>query len=545
MPVDVFSLDLEWTYQTEPYGPAARPSVVNLNDDDGNGIVGEGDIPDIAFSSYFDNHLFALSGDGSAELWSIADWGSGGDIVTVDVDADGSPDVCGYDNEGRVLCLEADGLPKWTAELGATWTELAGLTVCDLEGDGQPEVISINQVLRGTDGLSLFSLDDHGITGAIICADLDQDGTAEILLGDSVYSHTGELEWTFPLDRTAAFAALLNADEDAEAEIFIASDRLDRYEADGTLIGSGELPETAFSAGPPCVADFDGDGFPEVGVPSGEELLLFDRAGVERWRVPIHDMSGAAGCSGFDLNQDGAYELLFADERSFSVFDGATGAVRYQDSTHDSYTGFEYPVVADLDADGSAEILVTESGEADDSPGIRIYGRLAGDLPVAGPAWPLHDYGVTNVEADGGIPAHPRASWLSYGLFHARPIEEGDQRQDLGGTIADACAVDCSTGPVLLSVQVWNQGSILIPGGTPWALYAEQDGVQSLVTTGSLPQIDAGESLPSFEISLSVAPSTLDQGFVFVLGDDGYGLWADRECDTSNNELRWTTPLCP
>lgn len=46
--------------------------------------------------------------------------------------------------------------------------------------------------------------------------------------------------------------------------------------------------------------DDDGDGLPEEGVPAGEELLLFDHEGLELWRVPNDDISGVAGCSGFD-----------------------------------------------------------------------------------------------------------------------------------------------------------------------------------------------------------------------------------------------------
>lgn len=547
---DVFSLDLEWSFDTGPLGPYTRPSVIHLNDDDGDGIVGEGDIPDIVFSSaFYGDPLFALSGDGSGLLWSIEGWWSDAEILIADVDADGSPDICGLaaDDEGRLHCLEADGSLKWAADSEDRDAYVEGLTACDLEGDGQVEVVSQDEVVSGADGQLLFPLDGHGVLGAVLCADLDQDGTAEIVVGDSVYSHEGELEWSFPVDGTAAMVALLNADDDPEAELFVASGHLDRYEADGTLIGSGELPELDYSPGPPCVADFDGDGLPEVGVPAQGELVLFDRGGGERWRAPIRDKSGAAGCSAFDLDRDGAYELLFADERTFYVFDGATGAVLYQDETHSSVTGLEYPVVADLDADGSAEILVVESVHAGESgeTGLRVYGRLAGDLPDAGPSWPVHDYMVTNIDADGGVPAHPQPGWLTWGLFHGTPVDDGARLLDLGGAILDACTEDCSAGPLLLSVQVWNQGSEPVPAGTPWALYAELADTRSLLTTGHLPAVPAGEALPSFELSIDIPPSSIDAGFVIVLGDNGYGLWADRECDPTNNELRWATPLCP
>ena len=80
-------------------------------------------------------------------------------------------------------------------------------------------------------------------------------------------------------------------------------------------------------------------------------------------------------------------QVLFADEHSLYVFDGATGTVRFSQSGHASGTIFEFPVIADVDNDGSAEILISsnnfrqgENGWA----GVTIFGHL-GSGWAAGP----------------------------------------------------------------------------------------------------------------------------------------------------------------
>src|SRR5262249_2950036 len=70
--VGTFTPVIEWhkdTWAAVPAGPhsASAPIVVQLSDDDADGMITEDDIPDIVFVSYGDNGgvLRAISGDGS------------------------------------------------------------------------------------------------------------------------------------------------------------------------------------------------------------------------------------------------------------------------------------------------------------------------------------------------------------------------------------------------------------------------------------------------------------------------------------------------
>ena len=66
------------------------------------------------------------------------------------------------------------------------------------------------------------------------------------------------------------------------------------------------------------------------------------------------------GSSVFDFEGDGAAEVVYADEETLWILDGATGQVELAWDEHDSGTRFEYPTIVDIDKDGSAEILLPE-----------------------------------------------------------------------------------------------------------------------------------------------------------------------------------------
>ena len=88
------------------------------------------------------------------------------------------------------------------------------------------------------------------------------------------------------------------------------------------------------------------------------------------WQMPVEDFSSArTGSSVFDFEGDGKAEVLYADERHFYVFDGETGSVRMR-IANGSKTTFEYPLVADIDNDGSAEVVLPSSQT---NMGVRVY----------------------------------------------------------------------------------------------------------------------------------------------------------------------------
>ncbi len=234
--------------------------------------------------------------------------------------------------------------------------------------------------------------------------------------------------------------------------------------------------------GPPNIDDFDGDGFPEVGTAFATFYVMYDfqppsdacpawpnkldgdpasavegQAGnplrepvalsCERhedcgdpqfgcskegqcvclhngWTSKTQDASSrVTGSSVFDFNGDGAAEVVYNDECFFRIYDGRTGKV-YQRLDSQSPTRIEYPVVADVDSDGNAEIVFSGSNARSEKCGRPLGTMLNGINVIGDPTdrwisarriWNQHAYHVTNVHEDGLIPTREVRSWGNYG----------------------------------------------------------------------------------------------------------------------------------
>jgi DNA-binding beta-propeller fold protein YncE len=118
------------------------------------------------------------------------------------------------------------------------------------------------------------------------------------------------------------------------------------------------------NGGPPTIADFDGDGGPEIGVAGDRHYVVFDGDGSILWQQPTQDLSsGFTGSAAFDFQGDGRAEVVYADETALRVYNGANGAVLFS-TPHSSITGYELSVVADVDADGAARPVRWPPGPA-------------------------------------------------------------------------------------------------------------------------------------------------------------------------------------
>jgi hypothetical protein len=539
---DPWNAAIEWQYTSAGQGVVVMPAVGNLTDDNGDGRVDENDMPDIAFTTYGGNTLVALNGDGSGEIFEVSGYDGLGGVTIADVTGDGFPDVIATTTAHAVVAVDGTGAVEWTSATFPTMSGYPQPTVADLDDDGIPEVIYDVAVVEGDDGSTVATLSSTTASYRTpIAADLDQDGQQEIILGNAVYDARGRLEWTDGVSGISDFGAVGDVDGDPEGELFSVTAGMGYiHDADGTLITSFPIPGGG-NPGPPSLADFDGDGQIELAVPNGTLISVFETDGTLDWSSTMQDNSGLAGCSGYDVNGDGAYEVLFADEVAFRMYDGATGTILYENRNHTSGTLWEYPVTADVDADGSAEIVVADNSGA--WQGITVYGHSGDGWPKSGTTWATHDFAVTNIEPDGHVPSPPDPSWQIYNVFRARPSVDDPSSADLYVTIDDVCVADCTYGPVELSVQVSNQGGADVDAGAILAVYAD-DASPRLVTTVVLPAIPAGTSLDGIEVDLAAA-DVGDYGFIVTVDDDGTGAGDVNECDEDNNTDRYSDVFCP
>ncbi|MBT1703273.1 gliding motility-associated C-terminal domain-containing protein [Chryseosolibacter indicus] len=184
-------------------------------------------------------------------------------------------------------------------------------------------------------------------------------------------------------------------------------------------------------AGRVNIADIDGDGKLNLVYVSGKYLYALKEgtSSLEQvWRELVaEETSGVTGCTLFDFNADGTSEIVYRDENRLYIFTSrfpeVNGVPDYtQNSTvSSSYltcksrTYREYPIVADLDGDGSTEICVTcatnetSAGASLDlysGARVRVFKSANEPWVPARKVWNQHGYFVVNVNDDLTIPTN-------------------------------------------------------------------------------------------------------------------------------------------
>jgi hypothetical protein len=372
---------------------------------------------------------------------------------------------------------------------------------------------------------------------------MDNDGTQEIMLENEVFDASGNLLWTCGTGGVGTFPQPVNVDSDDEGELLVAGfGRMTLCDDDGTQLWSRTYGSYGTAV---CVADFDNDGVQEFGFAQSGNFYLIESDGTNRWVTPVNDSSGLAACAGYDFDGDGRYEVLFADQTSVWIFDGLTGRANYEHPDHASGTAWEFPTVADVDNDGSAEIVyVSNDYWMTGWNGVTVLGHAGDGWKKSGTTWNVHDFAVTNINPDGSVPVVPDPPWQVHNVYRARPSVDQPAGADLLVEITDVCLSDCEDGPIKVAIQVSNEGGADVAAGTPWALYKNDAGTLTFVRTGTLPAIAAGEALAGFEVELALAEFGTD-GIVVRVDDDGAG-GGDvvDECEETDNEATLVESFC-
>ncbi|MFT5683420.1 MAG: hypothetical protein ACI8RZ_004351, partial [Myxococcota bacterium] len=530
--VEPWNVEMEWQWggvaeDEEVRHVIAMPAIGNLTDDDGDGKVTESDVPDVVFLAGAPtdflgarSRLVVLDGATGEEHWSKTGfyWLSG--VALADVDGDGEIEIITTDINRHPVALSATGEIEWTATV--TMNELQDARdypspqVADLWGDGSPEAIFDGYILDGTTGALITELYREEETQYTIptIGDVDRDGVQEIVFYNRLFEPDGTEVWQSEMVEEKGFwSAIVNVDEDDDGEVvMIGGGLLGIYEPDGTIIREVEVASN--QPGPPCVADFDGDGDAEIAWANSTSLRLYELDGTEIWARSIVDGTGLAGCSGYDVNGDGAYEVLYADEETFGIYDGTSGSAKYTYSQHASGTVWEYPVVADIDGDLSAEIVFASNDTqlTGGWAGITALGHVDQGWLASGPTWHVHDFAVTNINADGSIPARPDPPWLEYNVFRARPAMDRSMGMDLVVEITDICADgDEPDDLVRIAVQVGNRGIYPVPSSIPIAVFSNDGASLSLAGLAStdLP-IAPGTAADGMELTMLRADYTAE-----------------------------------
>ena len=373
--------------------------------------------PEVIGSAY---SIVALDGRTGALEWRIS---SGHDrsqpgagnvgrtwpgIVVADLDADGTVEIASAHSGGWVSVYDAQGYFKAGWPRQPTTSELRGLGVADLDGDGKLEAIvtaaigsqtntwifSAGGVLRagwpqlqaGAPGYAWGVYNANAAAG-----DLDGDGTGEIVVPSDVhylcaYEANGQ-----PIPASTVFGA-----GKVWGQVGVWESQVPELRGWGACDGvRAESYRTNFADGAAVLADVDGDGSLEAVVTGntydcshdpylsryhGVHLFNRDRSRYNKagrdWRSPPVD-TGAPIAEDYntiesaqpnpavaDLDGDGTKEIVY------SAYDGRVHAFWLDKTEHGSWPYAVYraadgffrfasePAIADLDADGKAEVIV-------------------------------------------------------------------------------------------------------------------------------------------------------------------------------------------
>ncbi len=386
------------------------PMVANLNDDNGDGVADENDIPDVVFNTFASNGnysndgiLRAVRGTDGASVFDVTDPAlrvtPGAQIAIGDIDHDGWNEIvtCASDptdDQGPLIAFHHDGTFYWRADDPSAQCGQAAPSIADLDGDGEPEVFVRYTVVEGATGALKWSHDCVGTGGwaheahlpcdYTTAADLDHDGELELVGGNVAYNADGSIYYDRTADFLDGYPAVGDLNRDGEPEVVViesaftpspyAGDHwLRALHADGTDyfgpidLNAGHAPaddvadDTIGGGGPPTIANFDDDPEPEIAAAGAYAYAVFEPDGSPHWSSVSDDGSSRkTGSSVFDFDGDGIAEVVYNDQYWLRVYDGRDGAVRFC-QCNTSATLWEYPVIVDVDTDGHAEIVLASN----------------------------------------------------------------------------------------------------------------------------------------------------------------------------------------
>jgi Putative metal-binding motif/CARDB len=565
VPTGSFNPTVEWsissfaTYANYKHVIMA-PMVGELTDDNGDGAIDQEDTPDIAFVAFSrasgagsDGVLRIVSGTGYVEKLAVSSKSYNSvsyapyrysNIALGDIDNDGETEIVAtvYRSSNSTCytgAYDVSGNLEWVYTATAVGCRSHAPALADLEGDGDVEVIMGRLVLNGNGTLQANGTGGQGYYSAYsnsgfmsFAADLDADGDQEVIAGSSIYNANGSSFCA--TGTTDGYPAVANLDSDAQGEfVVVAGGTIRVFDTNCTQLYSYSVYGGGYG-GPPTIADYDGDGHPEIGLPGNTYYTVYEVDGTRLWSAAITDASShSTGSSVFDFEGDGSAEVVYADETRLWVFDGATGSVLVQNSQHGSGTVNEYPTIADIDGDGNAEIVVPNDNTY---TGLTVLGDADDEWVNARMLWNQHAYSVNNINDDLTIPSNPGNNWSDSNSFRQglqgtmSPLDAPNLSVDAWGSCQSACGQD-----VDILAQVLNDGLVRVGAATTLVLYGEDaSGARTELDRTTLgTTLGAGARSATSTFTLTAAEVLSYAALIVVADADG----DTNECDEADNEM--------
>jgi hypothetical protein len=429
--------------------------------------------------------------------------------------------------------------------------------LADLDNNGTVEVVLGPYVFNGSDGSLLkkgmgdtgryYAYSEMGLNA--IVTDIEGDGQQEIIAGRTVYESDVSVRCT-GAGADDGYTAAADLDMDGVGEfIVVGNGMVATFEGSDCTLNNQWSLQGGGTGGPPTISDYDGDGYPEIGLVDASTYTVYETDGSILWSATVTDASShATGSVVFDFEGDGYPEVVYGDEISLWVFDGRNGDVRLMETVHESRTLHEFPTVADVDGDGSAEIIIINGGSHYNAKteGMFVIGSVTSSWQAGRQVWNQHGYSIVNINDDLSVPSAPSSNWPNYNNFRSGDVNPGS-----GGSAPDAvpvvtlCTDECEYGRLVLHARIGNQGPVPLRAGLPVTVYSEEtEGVLAPIATEWTEEI-AESGGTSDEVEFNIEVDDIPSGRVWVIVDSiGEGGYVN-ECNELNNRLELTDLACP
>jgi len=444
--------------------------------------------------------------------------------------------------------------------------------IADFNNDGIPEVYTGNQIFSLSNGILLCDGGDAGNKGLLnvgagcysAAADMDNDGKLEIVAGTDIYKVTitnnngtagnsisliSDMQLKAALPQYAlkdGATQVVDIDNDGKLEVVVTS--LDPTSATQRIVvyvwkpgsgntsyilGSYRVPAVSPSYHSiPMIGNIDSTVYPEIvfitnGLvsPAGANYfrmyaLNYNPAAAVgsrislKWNLTHTDGSGCTGATLFDFNQDGRNEIVYRDEYTLRIINGSNNPENNPDDVLATFkqvrsgTLREFPIIADVDNDGQAEIVVTGWDEVKDNiiNGIeagfqngylRVFKTGGSAWAPARRVWNQYAYNGVSVNEDLTIPrirmnpatAFPGEDGILGNADDVRPFNNCMQQQTIldrrgiplwlapNGQIVGTpeFAYDETTDEMTVTIQVRNVGDA--PFANPFYVTLYKDNV--------------------------------------------------------------------
>lgn len=510
--------------------------------------------------------------------------------------------------------------PYWVSDVdyGADPEEFAvNVSFADFNGDGHPEVYVRNKVYNAETGKLLatvpttntgssfahYTHNTHRKLSAPMTADLSGNGLPELILGNEIYTvsltnpngtagNTATL-WMqttppapVPVDGHAQVA---DFDMDGHLDVFISIRNTDMHS--GTVycyvwdVYNNTMSQplsinTSFSGKSiPLIADIDNDGSMEMVIQcavtnSNNKIQAYKYNAASRtfsmiWGMQPDEDSYSNSFTAFDFNLDGLLELIICDQSTLRIVNGSGKSHLTHNDTVPVYvlnsfpfsetTIMQYPVIADADADGSAEIVSVGSSQ------LNILKSTTQPWAPARKVWNQYMYNVTNINEDLTVPLH---------LFNnATPFTDPDNvvRRPFNNFLQQATTIDQYGRPfyavpdvavnnaatqivgdtLLLSFSYCNLGDNTLNAPYPVMVFLNTYGGDTLCTAlvnNSLPEDSCAQNEIRLPLSTLCNLPVVDS-LIFAVNGNSLGIAQNGglqpECDTTNNTTSVAIHIVP